>query len=67
MLKTERSLKESYATADHVDGNFNAEGLKVLIVLASGRNGERRLLTRIEPEYPKTLKQFASAGPCVWR
>lgn len=46
----------------YVDGNFNAEGVKVLVVLASGRNVERRLLTRIEPEYPETLKQLHIGG-----
>lgn len=46
----------------YVDGNFNAEGVKVLIVLASGHNPERRLLTRVEPEYPETLKQMHIGG-----
>lgn len=46
----------------YVDGNFNAEGVKVLLVLASGRNGERRLVTRVEPEYPETLKQLHIGG-----
>lgn len=46
----------------YVDGNFNAEGVKVLTVLASGRNADRKLLTRIEPEYPQTLKQLHIGG-----
>lgn len=44
----------------YVDSNFNAEGVKVLIVLAS--HAERRLLTRVEPEYPETLKQLHIGG-----
>jgi TonB family protein len=46
----------------YVDGNFNADGVKVLLVLTSGRNAERRLLTRVEPEYPETLKQMHIGG-----
>lgn len=46
----------------YVDSNFNAEGTKVLIVLASGRSAERKLLTRIEPQYPETLKQMHIGG-----
>ena len=47
----------------YVDGNFSAEGAKVLIVLASGRSADKRkLLSRIEPEYPETLKQLHIGG-----
>lgn len=46
----------------YVDGNLKAEGVKVLLVLASGRNAERRLMTRVEPEYPETLKQLHIGG-----
>ena len=46
----------------YVDGNFNADGVKVLIVLASGRNAERTLVTRVGPEYPETLKQMHIGG-----
>lgn len=46
----------------YVHGSFNADGVKVLIVLASGRNAERKLLTRVEPEYPETLKQLHIGG-----
>jgi TonB family protein len=46
----------------YVDGGFNADGAKVLIVLASGRDAERRLLTRVDPEYPETLKQLHISG-----
>ncbi|HZC25331.1 MAG TPA: energy transducer TonB [Candidatus Binatia bacterium] len=46
----------------YVDANFKAEGVKLLLVLSSGRNAERRLLTRVEPEYPETLKQLHIGG-----
>lgn len=42
----------------YVDHNSSAEGVKVLIVLASGRDAERRLVSRVEPDYPETLKQL---------
>ena len=46
----------------YVDPNFKAEGVKILLVLASGRNAERTLVTRVEPEYPETLKQLHIGG-----
>lgn len=46
----------------YVDPNFQAEGVRVLLVLASGRNAARRLVTRVEPEYPQTLKQLHIGG-----
>src|SRR5579862_4593359 len=47
----------------YVDSNFDAQGTKLLIVLAVGRNAEKRkLLTRVEPQYPETLKQLHIGG-----
>ena len=46
----------------YVDSNSKTEGVKVLAVLVSGRNGERALLRRVEPEYPDTLKRLQIGG-----
>ena len=47
----------------YVDSSVDAQGTKVLIVLAVGRNAEKRkLLTRVESQYPETLKQMHIGG-----
>ena len=47
----------------YVDSSVDAQGTKALIVLAAGRNAEKRkLLTRVEPQYPETLKQMHIGG-----
>lgn len=46
----------------YVSSTADTEGVKVLIVLSEGRRGERALLTRVEPEYPETLKRLQIGG-----
>ncbi len=45
----------------YVSGVAATEGVKVLVV-SDGRSVERRLLTRVEPEYPETLQQLQIGG-----
>ena len=40
----------------------SVEGVKTLVVVPAGRNGERVLLTRIEPEYPEVLQKLLVGG-----
>ncbi len=44
----------------YVSSNTTTEGAKVLAV--RGARGERALLTRVEPEYPETLRQLHIGG-----
>lgn len=46
----------------YVDAQTRTEGVKTLIVVAGGRSDSRRLITRIEPEYPETLKRLGIGG-----
>ena len=45
----------------YVSGVAVTEGVKVLVV-SDGRSVERRLLTRVEPEYPETLQRLQIGG-----
>src|ERR1035437_2686837 len=46
----------------YVSSDFPAEGVKVLTILQAGANAERKLLTRVEPEYPETLQRLQIGG-----
>jgi hypothetical protein len=45
----------------YVSGDFPTEGVKVVPILAETRVG-RKLVTRIEPEYPVSLRGFRLVG-----
>jgi TonB family protein len=45
----------------YVSGVAGTEGVKVLVV-SDGHSVERRLLTRVEPEYPETLQRLQIGG-----
>lgn len=38
------------------------EGVKVLTILQAGASAERKLVTRVEPEYPETLRRLQIGG-----
>lgn len=46
----------------YVDGDFPTEGVKVISVLGAGVSSERRLITRLEPEYPVSLRSLQIGG-----
>jgi TonB family protein len=46
----------------YVSSDFPTEGVKVLTIVQAGTNSDRKLLTRVEPEYPETLKQMQIGG-----
>jgi TonB family protein len=46
----------------YVSAEAPTEGVKTLTVVHSGDSAERRLVTRIEPEYPETLKRLNIGG-----
>lgn len=46
----------------YVSGETVSEGVKVLVVQRAGQTGERALMTRVEPQYPETLKQMGIGG-----
>jgi TonB family protein len=46
----------------YVSADASTEGVKVLAVVERGDNGPRRLIRRVEPEYPDTLKQRGIGG-----
>jgi len=43
----------------YVSGAANSERVKILAVVRQGHEQERRLLKRVEPEYPETLKRLS--------
>lgn len=46
----------------YVSSETDTVGVKMLMVLRQGQTGERTLLTRVEPEYPETLKKMGIGG-----
>jgi TonB family protein len=46
----------------YVDASANIDGVKVLEVTFEGSKSERKLINRIEPEYPDTLLQMHIGG-----
>jgi TonB family protein len=46
----------------YVDNETSAEGVKVLTVVEPGLNATRKLITRVEPDYPETLKRLGIGG-----
>lgn len=46
----------------YVSGSVATEGVKVLDVTFEGGKVERNLITRVEPEYPETLRQMHIGG-----
>ena len=46
----------------YVSTNTSSEGVKTLVVVPASRNGDRVLLTRVEPEYPEVLRQHLVGG-----
>jgi TonB family protein len=46
----------------YVSTATSAEGVKTLAIGDTGINAQRRLITRVEPEYPETLKRLSIGG-----
>jgi len=46
----------------YVDADAMVQGVKVLAILQAGTSAERRLLTRVEPQYPDTLQRLQIGG-----
>jgi TonB family protein len=46
----------------YVGAETNTDGVKTLTIIRSESGGERKLLTRIEPNYPDTLKRLNIGG-----
>jgi TonB family protein len=46
----------------YVSSSANSEGLKILAVVSDPRQRERKLLARVEPDYPQTLQRAGIGG-----
>jgi TonB family protein len=46
----------------YVSSASDVEGVKTLAIVVSSNNVERKLITRIEPDYPETLKRLNIGG-----
>jgi len=46
----------------YVSSEASTEGVKTLVIVNAGNNSQRRLITRVEPEYPDTLKRLNIGG-----
>jgi|SRR5437588_504936 len=46
----------------YVGSETDTEGLKTLTIVGTESGGQRRLITRVEPEYPETLKRLSIGG-----
>jgi outer membrane biosynthesis protein TonB len=45
-----------------VSAETSTEGLKTLTIAGAEGGAQRRLITRVEPEYPETLKRLSIGG-----
>ena len=46
----------------YVSADTSTEGVKILSVVNAGGSDQRRLITRVEPMYPETLKRLSIGG-----
>jgi TonB family protein len=46
----------------YIGSETNADGVRTLAVISAGSGVERKLITRVEPEYPETLKRLDIGG-----
>jgi TonB family protein len=46
----------------YVDIDVTGEAVKVLAILQTGTNAERKLVTRVEPKYPEDLRRLQIGG-----
>jgi len=46
----------------YVSSASDVEGVKTLAIVVSSNNVERKLITRVEPDYPETLKRLNIGG-----
>ncbi len=46
----------------YVNATADADGVKVLPIVADGQQKQRTLVTRVEPQYPETLRQHLIGG-----
>jgi TonB family protein len=46
----------------YIDASAEADGVKILPITTEGRASQRTLLSRVEPEYPETLKHLLIGG-----
>ena len=46
----------------YVSASTDAEGVRTLDLSSGSSSGDRRLITRIEPDYPETLRQHGIGG-----
>jgi TonB family protein len=46
----------------YVNATAQVDGVKVLPIVAEGQQAQRTLVTRVEPQYPETLKQHLIGG-----
>lgn len=49
-------------TIGYVSAETSTEGVRTLVVVRAGKSAPRRLITRVEPEYPETLKRLNIGG-----
>jgi hypothetical protein len=46
----------------YISSDSASNGVNVLTILKAGSGGQRKLLTRVEPEYPDTLRRLMIGG-----
>lgn len=46
----------------YVSADSNTDGVKTLEIVRGSRGGQRRVITKLEPEYPETLKRLNIGG-----
>ena len=55
-------VARSRGAIGYVNGASPTDGVRVLVVSTGERSQARALITRVEPEYPETLKRMAIGG-----
>ena len=53
---------KTHGAIGYVNATADVEGVKILPIVADGQQVQRTLVTRVEPQYPETLKQHLIGG-----
>jgi TonB family protein len=55
-------VEKTRGAIGYVSARMNPAGVKTLVIADDSNQGERKLIRRVEPKYPETLKQLGIGG-----
>jgi TonB family protein len=55
-------VAKTHGAIGYVSAETSSEGVKTLVIVNVGSSAQRKLITRVEPDYPETLKRLSIGG-----